>query len=504
MPDSFRSQARLVAGVALILVAFTLPAGAAGRFVDDDVSVHEADIEELARLDITMGCNPPVNDRFCPDRPVKRGEMAAFLRRALDLPSDPGDRFVDDDDSIFEDDIEALAQAGITAGCNPSAGSEFCPDDLLTREQMAAFVVRGFGLEPGLHDLFIDDDGSMFESDIDRLGSAGVTKGCNPPSNDRYCPEVQVLRAQMASFLVRALEYTPDTVSFTAGGDIGATEDTTTTLEKLAGDDGSFLLALGDLSYGQLAPEEAWCDYIKGHLGASFPVQLVVGNHEDDARVDGYIGDFAACLPDRMGSAGAYGAEYYFDVDDLVRIILIGAGNDVGGVSYDYEYGNARMDWLEAAIAGAGDKRWVIVGMHKVCITAGVKSCEVGPDLMNALTGFGVDLVLMGHEHNYQRSKQLSCVAVGSFRPDCVVDDGSDGVYQTGAGAVFVTAGLMGGGGLHPIDEGDVEYPYFAATLGGDDPEAGRGYVSVVLSEAEMRVEFVGTTTRFGDSFIVR
>ena len=61
------------------------PAGATLEFVDDDVSVFEADIERLAAAGITRGCNPPVNDRFCPDDPVTRGQMAAFLHRALTL-----------------------------------------------------------------------------------------------------------------------------------------------------------------------------------------------------------------------------------------------------------------------------------------------------------------------------------------------------------------------------------------------------------------------------------
>ena len=54
-------------------------------------------------------------------------------------------------------------------------------------------------------DLFIDDDGSTHEKSIDRLAKAGVTTGCNPPDNDRFCPADPVTRGQMASFLFRAL-----------------------------------------------------------------------------------------------------------------------------------------------------------------------------------------------------------------------------------------------------------------------------------------------------------
>ena len=59
--------------------------------------------------------------------------MAAFLARALYLPAGPSTDFVDDNDSIFESDIEKLAAAGITAGCNPPDNDRFCPDNHVTR-----------------------------------------------------------------------------------------------------------------------------------------------------------------------------------------------------------------------------------------------------------------------------------------------------------------------------------------------------------------------------------
>jgi hypothetical protein len=197
-----------------LLVAALLPAGAqvdpGGTFIDDDGNVHEGYIEAIAAEGITRGCNPPDNDRYCPADPVTRGEMAAFLTRALGLAGSATDHFVDDEDSVFESDIDALAAAGITRGCNPPDNDRFCPNDHVTRGQMAAFLVRGFGYtDDGGGDLFTDDDDSVFEADIDRLGTAGVTKGCNPPDNDRFCPTELVLRDQMASFLGRALNLEP-------------------------------------------------------------------------------------------------------------------------------------------------------------------------------------------------------------------------------------------------------------------------------------------------------
>ncbi|MDJ0664985.1 MAG: DNRLRE domain-containing protein [Acidimicrobiia bacterium] len=117
--------------------------------------------------------------------------------------------FIDDDGSVFEEDIEWLAAAGITKGCNPAEGNtRYCPTDYVTRGQMAAFLVRAMGYtDNGNGDLFNDDNGSIFEPDIDKLATAGVTKGCNPAEgNTRYCPTDYVTRGQMAAFLRRALD----------------------------------------------------------------------------------------------------------------------------------------------------------------------------------------------------------------------------------------------------------------------------------------------------------
>ncbi len=199
--------AALAASAAPVL-ASARPVG--GTFDDDDGNVHEGFIEAIAELGITRGCNPPLNTHYCPAGLVTRGQTAAFLVRARSLPATPEDFFVDDAGSVFEDDINRLAAAGITFGCNPPDNDRYCPDDVLTRGQMAALLVRAFGyVDPGPGNWFIDDDGSIFEGDIDRLAAAGITLGCNPPDNDRFCPTDPVRRDQMASFLGRALGLTP-------------------------------------------------------------------------------------------------------------------------------------------------------------------------------------------------------------------------------------------------------------------------------------------------------
>lgn len=176
-----------------------------GVFRDDDDSIHQGDIEAIAATSVTRGCNPPLNDLFCPHRVITRGELAAFISRALGLPSGTADTFIDDDESIFEADIESLVKADIALPCN-STGDEFCPNDPVTRVDMARFLVLAFQIPESDSDAFVDDDGSAFEADINAIAAVGVTKGCNPPDNDMFCPDRAVPRQEMASFMVRALK----------------------------------------------------------------------------------------------------------------------------------------------------------------------------------------------------------------------------------------------------------------------------------------------------------
>ena len=117
------------------------------RFTDTAGSVHEADIRAIAARGITLGCNPE-GTRYCPDQPVTRAQMASFLTRALELtpPTDPDAfTFTDTTGNYHQADIRAIAARGITLGCNPE-GTRYCPDQPVTRAQMASFLARALKL----------------------------------------------------------------------------------------------------------------------------------------------------------------------------------------------------------------------------------------------------------------------------------------------------------------------------------------------------------------------
>ena len=93
-----------------------------------------------------------------------------------------GGTFVDDDGTTFEGGIEAIAAAGITRGCNPPANTNFCPDDQVTRGQIAIFIVRAFNLPAATLDFFSDDTGKVYEDAANRLSSGRLDPGlCTEP-----------------------------------------------------------------------------------------------------------------------------------------------------------------------------------------------------------------------------------------------------------------------------------------------------------------------------------
>ena len=170
--------------------AFTPP------FVDDDGSPYEPSIIKIAGAGITSGCSA---DLYCPYALVSRAQMATFLVRAFGIPAASSDAFTDDGGSGHHASINALAAAGVTNGCQPG---RFCPSSTVTRGELATFIMRALGLQPVSRDYFNDDNGSVHEPAINAVAAAGISTGC---SSGRFCPTHSVTREQMAGFLANAL-----------------------------------------------------------------------------------------------------------------------------------------------------------------------------------------------------------------------------------------------------------------------------------------------------------
>ena len=148
-------------------------------FVDDDGSIFEQDIEWMFAEGITSGC-PGSGPVYCPANTVTRAQMATFLVAAFDLPPVAGNKF-SDVSGVHTANINALAEAGITVGCN-SGGTLFCPSDSVTRAQMGTFLAKALKLTPIAGHVF-DDVSGVHEANINAIAALGITTGCSPSGN---------------------------------------------------------------------------------------------------------------------------------------------------------------------------------------------------------------------------------------------------------------------------------------------------------------------------------
>jgi hypothetical protein len=186
--------------------------GSDGPFADVPADhPFAAAIEWMVANGFTNGCRDYF---YCPTQPATRGEIAVFMKRTLEahLGPAPPASFDDTDGHMFESAVGWLAGHGITQGCNPPDNTRYCPDRRVTRGEMSALfkraleasiVVDSTAVDPGR---FTDTQDSHFVNSTAWLAASGITVGCNPPGNTRFCPDQYVTRGELAVFLKRILD----------------------------------------------------------------------------------------------------------------------------------------------------------------------------------------------------------------------------------------------------------------------------------------------------------
>ena len=161
----------------------------------------------LAAKSITAGCG---NSDYCPGGTVTRDQMAIFIVRMIlgtdnfTYSSSPYFSDVPSSDFAYQW-IQKLYELGITSGCGTNPLT-FCPGGLVTRDQMAIFLIRARYGATTVFDytsapLFLDIGGNFAFDWIQRLGEDQITAGCG---NGDYCPSEPVTRGDMAIFVMRA------------------------------------------------------------------------------------------------------------------------------------------------------------------------------------------------------------------------------------------------------------------------------------------------------------
>ena len=187
----------------------------AATFADVTPSSYYFDaVNLMSARQITAGCgtNNASQKLYCPSASVTRDEMAIFIVRtivgaqAFSYSTTP--HFDDVPSTYFAFPwIQKLYELGITAGCSVTPFN-YCPASVVTRDEMAIFIIRArygaalaFTWNPVPY--FEDVPANYFAFDwVQRLYQDNVTAGCsNTPL--KYCPSSQVVRGDMAIFVMR-------------------------------------------------------------------------------------------------------------------------------------------------------------------------------------------------------------------------------------------------------------------------------------------------------------
>jgi hypothetical protein len=299
-------------------------------------------------------------------------------------------------------------------------------------------------------------------------------------------------------------------VKIAVAGDIGSNRSGQATIEQMPLDHPDLYLALGDLGGSGAGTQSRWCGQVRAAIGPVAPFEIVAGVNEEDGSA-GRLDAYTECLPDRMNVSGQYGQQYYFDLGRLARIIMISPDLTLDGKYHYYGNNNADLRWVASAIDGARTAgiEWVIVGMNKSCLSAGVYYCKIYQDLFSLLIDKHVDLVLSAGEHSYQRSKQISAprpgcpaVLVDSYNPGCVANASKKGQFHRGDGTVVVISGSASDD-LYPIVLSDPTAPYFEATSG-KNLQPRRGFLLLILTKSSMSGTFSSSGAgKFADQFTI-
>ncbi|CAN5623979.1 hypothetical protein BH20ACT2_BH20ACT2_15110 [soil metagenome] len=175
--------------------------------------VHEANIDCITAYGLAEGFTDNTYRPSQPVGRAQMASFVARLLEAagVALPANPPDAFGDDNGSVHELRINQLAAVGVIGG-NGEAGGSYSPSTAMRRDHMASFLNNAIDAMVGAPlpagpDAFTDDNGNPFEDDINRLAAAAVVLGTG---GTNYSPAGSVSRGQMASFFARFIQILVD------------------------------------------------------------------------------------------------------------------------------------------------------------------------------------------------------------------------------------------------------------------------------------------------------
>lgn len=235
----------------------------------------------------------------------------------------------------------------------------------------------------------------------------------------------------------------PDTTNFNfaAVGDWGCTDHTTDTIKNIQNKDPELVLALGDLSY-----ENTGNCWLNETSSINNKLKIAIGNHDYDDKK----GDSALLQVQYKKHFGLSNTYYSFDYHNVHFIAM---DSMLPYTINSPQYSFVRNDLISTS--QNPDIKWIIVYFHHPMYTS---SSEHSSDLLLRETyhplfdQYGVDLVLQGHNHNYQRSypitynnnNKVSNINNNdiSFKPTIIPTNTN--TYNNPTGEIYITAGTGG------------------------------------------------------------
>jgi len=224
--------------------------------------------------------------------------------------------------------------------------------------------------------------------------------------------------------------------NFAAAGDWGCTSNTDATVSNIQGKNPIRTFALGDYSYASTGT--CWFNKIDP---IDENMRIAIGNHEDDS-TEGFS--------EYMSKFGLSQTYYSYDYQNVHVLVM---DTDRNGYSSGSSQRNFVQNDLQSASTNPNIK-WIIVYLHKPLYTSpnscGSSSCSnTGSENTNLRNGFhplfdqyGVDLVLQGHVHNYQRTFPLKYDPPSPSSP--IIGSNNANTYTEGNGVVFAIVGTGG------------------------------------------------------------
>ncbi|SFE77939.1 Carbohydrate binding domain (family 11) [Paenibacillus catalpae] len=161
-------------------------------------------IQQLAALQIINGTDA---EHFAPNRSITRGEFAVILAKVLELPAAENLPFADvNANAYYAASVAAAAQAGLINGRDADT---FAPNDKISREEMAALIVRAYELKAGevkADEHQYNDIAAISGWALEAINKAFAAGLMNGVGNGNFAPVQEVTRAEAAVGLARLLD----------------------------------------------------------------------------------------------------------------------------------------------------------------------------------------------------------------------------------------------------------------------------------------------------------